>query len=192
MACPTKSKRKYIQQIGRGMRLKSKKFLEKWTQDVIIIDVVDGTTKHKLINTDELDRDVPINDKIFISDENRQKILDTIAKREAMMQVVERKEDEIFELYPLPKVKRYYSDRLNEPCTEAQLYRLKSLGYPVETEFYTKNMFAEIMANQSAAKEDIDNLASAGYDVSRGCSQLEAKLAYDQIIERDKQKLKKR
>jgi superfamily II DNA or RNA helicase len=191
MACPTKSKRKYIQQIGRGMRLKSAKFLERWTQDIIIIDVIDGSSKHLLINTDELDRELELEDKIFISDIARQKIRDAIAKREAKMAEQNREKDEVFELYPLPKVKRYYSARLNEEVTEAQLYRLKSMGYATDDTFYTKNMFAEIMANQSAAKQDIDNLTSVGYDTSRGVSQLEAKLCYDEIILRDLGKLKK-
>src|ERR1019366_7538514 len=152
--------------MGRGMRLKSAKFLERWTQDIIIIDVIDGSSKHLLINTDELDRELELEDKIFISDIARQKIRDAIAKREAKMAEQNREKDEVFELYPLPKVKRYYSARLNEEVTEAQLYRLKSMGYATDDTFYTKNMFAEIMANQSAAKQDIDNLTSVGYDTS--------------------------
>jgi len=190
MAAPTKSKRRFFQQFGRGMRLKSEEFVAKFSQNLIILDIVDGTTRHKIVNCDSIDAELDLDSKIFISDINRQKLMDAKLKREATMEANNRQQDEIFELFPLPKVKRYYSARLNEPCTEAQLYRLKSLGYPVETEFYTKNMFAEIMANQSAAKQDIDNLASAGYDVSRGCSQLEAAEAFKEVTLRDSGKIK--
>jgi len=190
MACPTKSKRKFIQQIGRGMRLKSAKFLQKWKQTIIIIDVVDGTTKHKLINTDELDKDLPLEDKIFISDDHRQKLIDAKEKRERMVDVGNRKEDEIFELFPIPKVPRF--KRSDKPATEPQLKLIKHLGYDIENEFYTFNMIQDILLSQPAAKQDFDNLTGAGYDTSRGLSIVESKLAYSDLIERDKRKNKKR
>ncbi len=190
MACPTKSKRKFIQQIGRGMRLKSDKFLQKWKQTVIIIDVVDGTTKHKLINTDELDKDLPLENKIFISEENRQKLIEAKEKRERVMEVVNRKEDEIIELFPIPKIPRFKTS--NKPATEAMLYRLKQWGYPVEEVAYTDSMFQEIFLSQPAYKEDINNLTAAGYDTSRGLSLMESKLCYKDLMERDKRKTKKR
>ena len=52
MVRPTKSRRLFEQQLGRGMRKKSEKFLKRWKQTIIIIDVIDGTTKNKLINTE--------------------------------------------------------------------------------------------------------------------------------------------
>lgn len=192
MACPTKSKRKYIQQLGRGFRLKSAKFLEKWKQNIIIIDVVDGTTKHQLINTDELDRDVPLEDKLFISDIDRQKIRDAITKREALMNVVNREQDEIFELFPIPKAKRYYSARLNEPATEAQLKSIERFGHDIINNTFTQAQIGEIFAAQIACKQDIDNLTAAGYDTSRSISMGEAKAAFADLMERDKRKLLKR
>lgn len=187
MGRPTKSKRLYTQQLGRGMRKKSAKFLEKWAQTCIIIDVVDGTTKHKLINTDELDRDVPLEEKLFISDENRQKIRDAIAKREQVMHVQKRKEDEIFELYPIPSVPRFKCS--NEPATDLQLSAIKRFGYNIEEDTYTQSQIQDIFNSQMAAKQDIENLAGAGYDVSRGVTIVEAKLAYQDLIERDKKRL---
>lgn len=189
MARPTKSKRLYIQQLGRGLRLKSEKFLQKWKQSVIIIDVVDGTTKHRLINTDELDRDVPLEDKLFISDVNRQKLMDAKLKREQMMNVVARDKDEIIELFPLPKPPKFkMTARHLEPATEEQLKGIQRFGYPIENVSYTKAQVQEIYLSQMAAKQDVENLTGAGYDTSRGVTMIEAKLAYADLIERDKLK----
>lgn len=190
MACPTKSKRKFIQQIWRGMRLKSEKFLQKWKQTVIIIDVVDGTSKHKLINTDELDKDLPLEDKIFLSDEHRQKLMEAKEKRERMVDVVNRKEDELFELFPIPKIPRF--KKSDKPATEPMLYRLKQWGYPIEEVAYSESQFQEIFLSQPAYKEDFDNLTAAGYDTSRGLTLMESKLCFNDLMQRDKRKKIKR
>jgi superfamily II DNA or RNA helicase len=191
MACPTKSRRKYIQQLGRGFRLKTDKFLEKWTQDIIIIDVVDGTSKHKLINTDELDRDLPLEEKLFISDIDRQKLMDVKEKRKALLETANRDQDELFELFPLPKVPVYRSQRLNKPATESQLSNIKAFGYDIENISYTMAMVTEIFARQPAYQQDIDNITSAGYDTSRGMTVVEGKLAYAELIKRDNGTFKK-
>lgn len=189
MACPTKSKRKYIQQLGRGFRLKSAKFLEKWKQNIIIIDVVDGTTKHKLINTDELDRELALEDKIFISDENRQKLMDAKAKREALMNVVDRKEDEVFEMFPIPKVPRF--KRCNDPASQMQLERIKALGHDIINNTYTQAHINDIFQSQPASKQDIDRLTLGGYDVSSGVTVIEARLAIMQMEQKyQKDKIK--
>lgn len=176
MARPTKSKRLFIQQIGRGMRLKSSKYLENWAQNVIIIDVLDGTTKHKIINTDSIDAELELEDKIFISDENRQKIRDAVAKREATMVVVERAEDEIFELFPLPKVKLNTSSRLKEKAPEMLLARITKLGYDTVNIEYTRAMCTQILLNQPASDGDIERLNILGYNTANGVTIAEALL----------------
>ena len=107
-----------------------------------------------------------------------------------MVDVGNRKEDEIFELFPIPKVPRF--KRSDKPATEPQLKLIKHLGYDIENEFYTFNMIQDILLSQPAAKQDFDNLTGAGYDTSRGLSIVESKLAYSDLIERDKRKNKKR
>ena len=185
MACPTKSKRKYIQQLGRGFRLKSAKFLEKWKQNIIIIDVVDGTSKHILINTDELDQDLPIDEKLFISDENRAKIKNAIAKREAMMNSIDRKEDEIIELFPLPKIKVVFGNHSNEPIHEGQKSWLKLKGYDVENTTYNRHQFNTLYFNSAADKQSIEDVRSCGYDMSNGATMGQIVEAKKQILARD-------
>lgn len=185
MGRPTKSKRLYTQQIGRGMRLKSDKFLEKWEQNVIIIDVVDGTTKHKLINTDAIDAELELEEKIFISDANRDKLRDAKLKREQLMQVQNREKDEVFELFPIPKVPRF--KRCNDPATEMQLKTIKSLGHDIENNTFTQAHINDIYQSQPASKNDIERLVLGGYDVSAGVTIIEAKLA---LMEMDKRVVK--
>ena len=191
MACPTKSRRKFIQQLGRGFRLKSEEFVAKWAQNVIILDVVDGTTRHRLINTDELDADLELEDKIFISDTNRQKLRDAKAKREQSFVAVQRDKDEIVELFPLPRVKFIKSDRLDEPATPLQLENLRKHGYPVDIISYTKFQCLEIIGMQPAFKEDVENLKLAGYDVSKGVTRMEVGRAYAEMMKRDIKNSKK-
>lgn len=191
MACPTKSKRKFVQQVGRGFRLKSNKFVSKYAQNVIILDVVDGTTKHKLINCEAIDAELELEDKIFISDENRDKLRDAKLKRETVFKAHEG-QDEIFELFPIPKAKRYYSARLNEPATEAQLKSVERFGFDIINNTYTQAQIGEIFAAQMACKQDIDNLTAAGYDTSIPITMGQAKAAFADLMERDKKKLLKR
>ena len=56
MASPTKSLTKYIQQVGRGTRLKNEAYTIKFKQEVVVLDIVDITSKHRLINTWTLDK----------------------------------------------------------------------------------------------------------------------------------------
>lgn len=190
MAAPTKSKRRFIQQFGRGMRLKTDKFVAKFAQNVIILDVVDATTRHKLINCDAIDAELDLEDKLFMSDIDRQKIRDAIAKREQMMQVQNREQDEIFELFPIPKIPRF--QRSNEPATEMQLKSIERFGHDITNNTFTKAQVQDIFMSQMASKQDVDNLTGAGYNTSRGITMIESKLCYLDLIERDKKKSKQR
>lgn len=186
LACPTKSKTKFYQMLGRGLRLKDVYFVSLFGQNCVILDIVDNTTKHRTITCDSEDALLPVEARIFLSDEHRQKLIDAKEKRERMIEVQNREQDEIFELFPIPKVPRF--KRSDKPATEPQLKLIKHLGYDVENEFYTYNMIQDILLSQPASKQDFDNITSAGYDTSRGLSIVEAKLAYSDLIERDKRK----
>lgn len=185
MACPTKSKRKFIQQIGRSLRLKSEWFVDQWGQKAIILDIVDCTTKHKLINTKELDRELRLEKKIFISEKDRQLLLDTKAKREATFTAQQRLKDEFVDLFALPIVKINKSIRLQESATENQLAWLKKLGYDIVNDHFTKQHFNEIIALQSATDNEIQNLKKCGYDTSNGVTVAEYKRAMEEIRERE-------
>lgn len=185
MAAPTKSKRRFFQQFGRGMRLKTEKFVLQFAQNVIILDVVDATTKHKLINCDTVDAELSLEEKIFMSDINRQKLMDAKANREAMMLIVDRKEDEVVELYPLPKIPRF--KRSTDPASPEQLQRIKKLGFNIEENTFTVMQVNDIFQSQPASKNDIERLVLGGYDVTAGVTIIEAKLA---LMEMDKRVVK--
>ncbi len=188
LACPTKSKRKFMQQLGRGTRLKSNSFVEKFKQDVILLDVVDLTTKHKLINTFTLDKDLPVEKKVFISEKNRQMLLDVKFKREHSFTTQQRLQDVKVDLFQLPKVTISESLRMKEPATEKQLAWIASLGYDVVGVHYTKLMCSEIISLQSASDKQIYALGKLGYDMSNGCTVTEAKLAFDEHRLREESK----
>ncbi|MES2395852.1 MAG: DEAD/DEAH box helicase [Bacteroidota bacterium] len=184
LAAPTKSKTRFYQTVGRGLRLKTEKYVEKFGQGCIILDVVDNTTKHRVITCESEDALLPVEDRIFISDENRAKLMDAKAKREAMVNLVERKEDEVFELFPLPKIPRF--KRCNDPASEAQLQRIKKLGYNIEENTFSVMQVNDIFMNQPAPKQQIDFLSEAGYDISRGVTVIEAQLAITELSKRKK------
>lgn len=188
MACPTKSRRKYIQQLGRGLRLKSSSFTSKFGQNCIILDIVDGTRKHKLINTEEIDKDYDLEDKLFISEENRQKLLDVKARREQQLNVVLTDVDERVVLLPLPRRKLVKTARMNEEATPAQLRMIAHWGYDVENVNYSKYMVGEIVMSQPASQQEFENVASCGFDVSNGVTVAEAKDALLLINEMDSKK----
>ena len=185
LASPTKSKTKFLQSLGRGLRLKDDNFVAKFAQDCIILDVVDNTTKHKLINTISLDKDLPLEDKIFISDKNRQMLLDVKFKREHSFVSAPRLTDIKIDLLALPKVEISGSMRMQEPATEKMLLWIKSFGYDIEAVHYTKQMCSEIIASQSASDKQIGFLRWKGYDVSNGVSITEASLAFKEIAAKE-------
>lgn len=189
LACPTKSKTKFLQSLGRGLRLKSDLFVSKFGQNCIILDVVDNTSKHKLINTFTLDKDLPIEKKVFISEKNRQMLLDVKFKREHSFVTAQRLQDIKVDLFQLPKVTISDSMRMQEAATEKQLAWIASLGYDVVNVHYTKRMCSEIISLQSASDAQIYTLKKAGYDMSDGCTVTQAKAAFDEIRAKEEEKL---
>jgi superfamily II DNA or RNA helicase len=165
MACPTKSLTKYLQAVGRCARLKSDEYVAKFKQQAIILDIIDNTTRHNLINTWELDRKKDIDDRVFITSETRDKIK---AARELKktMGGVERKEDERIKLLTVLSKKISFSSRMIEQATEAQLKFIAGLGYDIEGTVYTKRMISEILDELPAKKEDLAMLKAKGFDIS--------------------------
>jgi len=190
LAAPTKSRRKFIQSLGRGLRLKSDKFVAKWAQDCIILDIVDSTTRHRLINTKELDKDLPIEKKVYISDRERQLLLDVKAKREASF-TNNREKDERVDLLQLPKITMIDSVNGQREATEKQLAFIAKFGYDIVNENYTMKMVNEILNSQSASAAQIWKLKQIGYDVSNGVTVPEAAKAFsDYTKKQEKEKLK--
>src|ERR1035438_8338201 len=122
MARPTQSKTVYIQAIGRGTRLKTEQFLEKHQKNnCIILDYVDNTGKHSLINTWTLDQGKKIEDMTFVGKDRKEML---IAKREAEARKILIKQglDKKVNLLKLPVIK-LQTDRggFLDPASEKQL-----------------------------------------------------------------------
>ncbi len=183
MGRPTKSKRLFLQSLFRVTRLKDAEFVAKFGQIGTILDVVDGTSKHKLINTHELDKELPIEDRVFLSRKNKDRLLK--AKQDRMMAVANREKDVKVKLYELPKVKLIFSQKYSEPATEGQLKVLERLEYDIVNNSYNKFQCAQIIGDQPASQEEVNNLISAGYNVSRGVTRTEAMKAFRDIGIRD-------
>lgn len=187
-ACPTKSKTKFWQMIGRGLRRKTSQFVSKFSQNCIILDVVDNFSKPGLINTETEDKHLLLEDKIFILESDRKKLQDAKAKREQQLDVVLTNVDERIELLPLPRRILSKSPRMKEPALEHQIKQLRHWGYPVDSVEYTRFQFSEILLSQPCSKEEFDNVAACGFDVSNGVTVAEARDAITLINKMDKQK----
>lgn len=186
---PTKSKVKFLQgPVGRLTRLKSEEYVSKFGQVGILLDVVDNTTKHKLINTFTLDKDLPVEKKVFISEKNRQMLLDVKFKREHSFTTQQRLQDVKVDLFQLPKVVISESMRMKESASEKQLAWIASLGYDVVNVSYTKKMCSEIISLQPASDAQVWRLKQEGYDVSNGVTVTEASLAFQEIEARKQAK----
>lgn len=163
MACPTKSLTKFLQAVGRGARLKSKNFVAKFGQKCIVLDIVDVTSKHNLVNTWELDRKLPVEDRLFVSKEKKEKLLE--ARRNPVIQPT-RNQDEIVSLLKIPQVRINKSIRSREPATEKQLQAIKNMGYDIENKHYTKYHVNVIFASQPVWESKVRELKEKGYDTS--------------------------
>jgi len=178
MTCPTKSLVKYLQCIGRGTRLKDKKYVSKFGQKCIILDFVDVTSRHRLINTWELDREKPHEEKVFVTKEKRDKI---IAARNTRLERLTNK-DERVNLLALPKVSISTSPNMKKPATFKQLNVLKSLGYDVVNNYYSIYDASLIISQLSASPAQVYKLQKNGYDVSRGVTLGEYRLAEEELL----------
>lgn len=163
MARPTESLAMYMQAIGRGLRNKSKEFIEKFGNNCIILDIVDVTSKHSLVNTWELDRKKSAKEKVFVTSEEREKLFATERSREAKIDVIHEK-DEYANLLTLPKVYVSRSPKMEEEATEGQIKFLKSLGIYDEEIEYTKGIASEYITNYEAQPWQKRKLLAWGYN----------------------------
>ena len=163
MASPTKSLTKYLQVAGRGTRLKNERFVSLFGQNCIILDYIDSTSRHNLVNAWELDKMKDPEDRVFITAEKREKLLEE--RRKKKLDVVERKQDEVVKLLRIPKPKMIYSKRKREPATPSQLKWIADLGYDVKNQTYTKEMVSRIIMDLPATPKQRGLLKYYGYDV---------------------------
>jgi hypothetical protein len=163
MSSPTKSLTKYLQCVGRGTRLKNDKYVGLFGQNTIILDYIDSTSRHNLVNAWELDKLKEPEDRVFITEEKREKLLEE--RRKKKLNIAERKEDERVKLLRIPRPKLRYTKRTKEPATPAQLKWIADLGYDVNNQTYTKEMVSKIIMDLPATPKQRGLLKYYGYDV---------------------------
>lgn len=176
MARPTKSLTLYLQAVGRATR-SLPGVIDGLETDIervaaiqashkpkaIILDIVDNTSKHNLINAWELDRTLPPEERTFITQEKRDKLIE--ARRMSQLTHT-REKDEIVKLLAVPKVVVNKSIKMLEPATSAQLLWIADLGYDIQNQHYTKKMCNEIILALPATEKQIQLVRRLNYDIS--------------------------
>lgn len=180
-AAPTMSLTKFLQSIGRGTRNKSGIFKTVWGNNCIIIDMVGNTSVHGVVNTWSLDNGKRIEDRLFLSDEQRKNL---IAERNKSQLKHVQEKDETIHLVALPSGDRngkpsHYD--MNTPATKAQLDWLRKLGHDTENFEYMQVHVQEILNNLPATRDQMFRLQQHGYDLSNGCTRLQAERAMKEI-----------
>lgn len=200
-AAPTKSKTRALQKWLRGTRTlpgiidglntpQERRGAIKLSNKskCILLDICDSTTKHRIVNTWSLDRDLPIEKRVFTTTEKKEKLLEYRAKQK--FDAVTQKDTRI-DLLKLPIVKISDSLKMKEDATQKQLEYLKRLGYDVETINYTKEMATQLISFAPATDAQIKFLKWKKYDVSEGCTIGQAAIAFNDIKKREEsEKLK--
>lgn len=169
MARPTQSETLYVQCIGRATRLKSEAFVTEFkTEKATILDFVDNTGKLNLINAYELEKDIAIEDRLFLPKEHKDKLLEEQRQRRERRIKLDGGKDRKIDLLRLPEVKVWDSEKMLEPATEKQLDWIKKAGVWEEGMEYTKLQASELISNLPCQEWQIRFLAVNGYDVSKG------------------------
>lgn len=156
--------------IGRGTRLKTEAFQQKFNHaKCVVLDFVDNSAKHSLINAYELERGKAIEDRIFISDSDREKLLEAREKRITTIEA-DRTSDRKINLLKLPTLTVWQSEKMLEPASEKQIEWIKNLGLWQEDTEYTKMMASEIIGSMPATVPQREELRMWGYDINNGAT----------------------
>lgn len=183
-ARPTMSLAVYMQQIGRGTRLKSEAFKQRFgTDNCIVLDIVDNSSNNAIINTFNLDKGKEAGEKIFVNKEERDKLFKV--EQERKMKSIIRETVEV-DLFKLPEVKIWSGAWSNDAATEKQIDFLKRLGIWQDDIEYSKGMVSELISNAPAEPWQIQQLARWKYDVSGVVTFGQYKLAKERFEKRNK------
>lgn len=186
---PTKSRAAWIQRTGRGSRLKSKEYVDKFGQRCILLDFCDTTTRHKLVNSLTLDSGKPTEEKVFMTKEKKDLLIGEREKKKALLMKTSSKDVKV-DLLELPQAKIVFnSQRWQEPATEAQLSWLRKEGYDTIENQYTKQQASEILSKLPASAKQIALLRFKGYETSNGVTITEFNLAMKEIEKKEQQAL---
>jgi poly-D-alanine transfer protein DltD len=154
-----------MQSVGRGSRLKDKEFVDRFGQNCVILDFVDSSSRHKLINTWTLDQGKNLEDRVFLTQDKRDYILEERARKSAKVENLTDK-DERIKLIELPPAKQFGWKKMQEAATSAQLKYISDLGHDIQNNTYTKQQCADIISLEPCNKKELEYLKSKGYDTT--------------------------
>lgn len=189
MARPTQSETLYIQCIGRGTRIKSKGYKTKFAHDhCTILDFVDNTGKHSLVNAWTIEEGKLIEDRMFLPEKRKNELLLNKELKERRERTLEVKYgfDRRINILRLPKVKIWESNKMLEPATEKQIKWLRDVGIWQPEIEYTKKQASELISNLPAEKWQVRFLAQHRYDISHGATIGQFQKVKKMLEERDK------
>ena len=157
------------------------------------MDFVDNVGKHDLINCWNIDSAKPLEDRIFMSDERKNKLLE---KKEQWLEeqrtkrkmLIDKfyKNDKRVDLLALPVEKQIDGDWRRLDPTEKQIKYLMAVGIYDPSADYTRGQCSEIISALQATDAQKATLAKFGYNVLNGCTKGQAKLAFDELAAQGK------
>lgn len=198
LASPTKSLTRYIQCVGRATRtlpgvidgigtpldrILAIKASNK--PHCTILDIVDVSNRHKIINSWTLDKDKPIKDRVFTTEAKKELLIEAKRKRDFEATT---KEDKRINLFELPIVKLGKGQWTKDAATDAQLEKLRDMGYDVNDKFFSKGDANRMISNNPAPANWVWVLKRAGYNTSNGVTHAEAIKAFADMREREAKK----
>jgi superfamily II DNA or RNA helicase len=177
MACPTKSLTKYMQSIGRGTRtlpgvLKPGMTKERRLNKIenskkphcTILDIVDNSSKHSLVNTFTLDKtNLPL-DKIFMTKKKRE---EAEGKRLAIEMAANKNKDKKIDLFEVPEViLPDFSPWMKLKPTDRQIVTLKKNGRDTDKIDFTRGMASKIIGELPALPWCRQKMKAWGFNVT--------------------------
>lgn len=169
--CPTKSLTKWMQATGRGSRLKDEEYVSKFGQNCILLDFVDNTSKHSLINAWNLDSGLPTEDKVYMTRREKERLINA---RNAKIEAKHNK-DERVQLLPIltPKWKTNIKSS-GVALDSSQLGFLQGLGYDTVNENFTLENLREITGSLPATREQMLELKKFNFTLDQPITRSQA------------------
>ncbi len=175
---PTKSLTRALQKWGRGTRtlpgvidgiddpmMRRDAIKRSSKPKCILLDIVDSTSRHKIINTWELDRKKPVEKRTFTTSEKKATLIE--ARNKAKI-AADKEIDRKINLFEVPTITYSSSERMLEDASPKQLEILAEQGHDVVTNNFTKAMAAQIISNLPASDKQVWFLKWKKYNVEPG------------------------
>ncbi|MCC7514585.1 MAG: DEAD/DEAH box helicase [Bacteroidia bacterium] len=172
---PTKSPTLFWQSLGRGTRVlpgvidgiddpmvRRDAIKKSGKPKCIVLDIVDVTSKHKLINTFTLDKKKTIEQKTFLSSERKEELIEARDRAKIIASI---ETDKRINLFEVPEVTYSNSARMLEPASPKQLSIIAEHGYDTVNATFTKADANKIISELPASIKQINFLRWKKYDV---------------------------